>query len=279
MVTLLLESNARFDRCRNHGAYCISPVGLTVSDEPLKALLDHGVDPNSRDITGRTFLMYAAQFTMVSRARLLLERGARVLLRNDKGETAFDHLFDKSSARDEFVALLEQAAKSEDPDAQDLETAGRFVDASSSPQNAADPEAISPGGSRTKAKAFKDIVGTYRLDPEYSATLAGKFFHDRFEMKPGYDAAMRDHMSEAAGTPEMAAIRLIIDDRQITLREAEGSEEIYRITKTWKQRGRRFIQTESDGMPVRFEVKRHGDSSIQLECDYVELGDFAWMPE
>jgi hypothetical protein len=222
--------------------------------------------------------MYAATFARVERAKLLLERGARVLLRDDGGKTAFDYACE-CPGRAEFIALLEQAAKSEEPDAQDLKTIGRLVDASPSLQNAAVPKAARPDGSRSKARAFKDIVGTYRLDPEYSATLAAKFFHDRFEMKPGYDEAMKDHMSKAASTPEINGIRLIIDDRQITLREAEGSEETYRITKTWKSRGRLFIQTDSDGFPVRFEVKRHGVSSLQLECDYVDLGDFVWMPE
>jgi ankyrin repeat protein len=279
MITLLLDSNARFDRCRNHGANCVMHVAMTLSDEPLKALLEHGVDPNSRDVSGITCLMYAASFARVERAKLLLERGARVLLRDPSGKTAFDYAYE-CPGRAEFIALLEQAAKLEEPDAQDLETAGRFVvDASSSPQNAADSKVASPSGSRSKAGAFKDIVGTYRLDPDYSAMLAAKFFHDRFEMKPGYDEAMKDYMSTAAGTPEIEGIRLIVDERQITLRAADGSEATYRITKTWKTRGRRFIETDSDGMAVRFEVKRHGVSSLQLECDYVELGDFAWVPE
>ena len=59
-------------------------------------------------------------------------------------------------------------------------------------------------------------------------------------MKRGYDEAMKDYMSKAARTSEIEGIRLIIDDRQITLREADGSEAIYQITKTWKQRDRRF---------------------------------------
>ena len=121
--------------------------------------------------------MYAANFTNVSRAKLLLERGARVLLCDDKCETAFDHAFDESAARAEFVALLEQAAKSEDPDAQDLETAGRFVGASSSPQNAAEPEASAgvdrarrPKLSRTSSARTGSIPNVRRLWPAGSST-------------------------------------------------------------------------------------------------------------
>jgi ankyrin repeat protein len=280
MITLLLESGARIDRCENGGATCVMHVGISASDEPLKALLNHGVDPNSRDASGLTPLMYAAGFAIVSRAKLLLDHGAKVLLRDNSGTTALD----RARASDgpstaEFIALLEQAAKTESPEPQGSETAGPSTDVSSSPQKAAASRIVEAKVSRTKVRIFPDLVGTYRLDPQHTAALDAKFFHDRFPMKPGFDEAVRDHWSEGAKNSEVAGIRLIIEDTQITLRAADASEEAYWITKTWNKRGRRFIAVDMGGMSVQFEIKQYGESSIQLACDYHELGEFAWMRE
>ena len=58
-------------------------AGYTIHG-PLQLMLDHGADPNSRDLIGNTALIYAAARADLPMVQLLLRRGARVELR-DRG--------------------------------------------------------------------------------------------------------------------------------------------------------------------------------------------------
>ena len=58
----------------------------------LEDLLDHGVDPNSRSPSGETPLMEAAREGKYPEVKLLLEKGANVLLKDGEGNDALTHV-------------------------------------------------------------------------------------------------------------------------------------------------------------------------------------------
>jgi ankyrin repeat protein len=76
-----------------------------------QALIDHGQDVNSVNRTGHTPLHWASYYGHVELARLLIERGANVSLRNSDGETALDKARKRANVAEmrAVVALLEES--------------------------------------------------------------------------------------------------------------------------------------------------------------------------
>ena len=64
-------------------------------DDVVETLLHHGLDVDTRGAEERTALMAAAMFSRGSTVKLLLDRGARLDLRNKADETAFQMILDK----------------------------------------------------------------------------------------------------------------------------------------------------------------------------------------
>ena len=64
-------------------------------DDVVETLLHHGLDVDTRGEEERTALMAAAMFRRGSTVKLLLDRGARLDLRNKADETAFQMILDK----------------------------------------------------------------------------------------------------------------------------------------------------------------------------------------
>jgi ankyrin repeat protein len=58
----------------------------------VRSLLDHGTNPNARDMYAHTALMHAAQMDRDEIIELLLDRGADISLTDDEGLTATDYL-------------------------------------------------------------------------------------------------------------------------------------------------------------------------------------------
>ena len=40
----------------------------------------------------------------------------------------------------------------------------------------------------------------------------------------------------------------------------------------------RFVEVDWDGVPTTFEIRAVGEKSIQLACEYNELGGYVWKP-
>ncbi len=72
--------------------------------ETTQALLNHGADPNSIDLTGSSILMGVAFKGHTEIAKLLLKAGADPNYQNDKSQTAL--LYAEMFARKEIVELL-----------------------------------------------------------------------------------------------------------------------------------------------------------------------------
>jgi ankyrin repeat protein len=72
----------------------------------LRALLDEGVDPDTRTRQGFTALHLAAQEYAVAAARLLLQFGADVDARNDWGNSALWVASFNSRGRGDLITLL-----------------------------------------------------------------------------------------------------------------------------------------------------------------------------
>jgi hypothetical protein len=80
----------------------------------VKTLLDHGVNPNTRDPEGRTPLTEAAYYGHTEIAKLLLDHGADVYTRKAHGETPFEMAAshpDIAQMIKREIDLLEAAAK------------------------------------------------------------------------------------------------------------------------------------------------------------------------
>ena len=75
--------------------------------ECAKALLGAGADINKQSNGGRTPLMGAAWNGKIEVVRELLKRGAKKELKNNDGDTAYDHAHNwASSNKEEIKALL-----------------------------------------------------------------------------------------------------------------------------------------------------------------------------
>lgn len=66
---------------------CQHPVKL----ECLKVLLDHGADPNAISTDGHTPLMIVCEHRFTEGARLLIERKANVLTKDNRGMTSLEY--------------------------------------------------------------------------------------------------------------------------------------------------------------------------------------------
>ena len=89
----------------------LTEVGLGNVGEVLK-LLDAGADPDSKNMNGRTCLIYAAKLGYVDIVGILLKRGANIEAKNHKGRTA---LFLAIKKRNDNVVklLLEYGARTD----------------------------------------------------------------------------------------------------------------------------------------------------------------------
>jgi serine/threonine-protein phosphatase 6 regulatory ankyrin repeat subunit A len=65
----------------------------TTSEETIRLLLDAGADVNARDNKGQTPLHYASDNTNVNVVKYLLKRGSSVKIRDNKGDTPFLTMF------------------------------------------------------------------------------------------------------------------------------------------------------------------------------------------
>jgi len=67
-------------------------MAVVANPKDMKFALDHGADPNTRDVKGRTPLMFAANSDLMrfDTVKLLIEKGANLNENNVDGETALD---------------------------------------------------------------------------------------------------------------------------------------------------------------------------------------------
>jgi uncharacterized protein len=279
MITLLLDAGARLEHCEKNGSASVVWASWTMPAELFKRLLTHGGDPNSRDASGTTPLMYAASYGLVDHIRTLLDCGARIDLKDHAGKSAFEYVIAENPRSTETLSLLREAA---------VATSGVSATTEQSSSAAAkrspDQDDRLPAIESNEAKLsdnvqiFPDLIGTYRLDPKNTAALTAQFFHKRFIMKPAYDQAVEDFTVQGAQAPEIAGIRLEIRENQFLLTGADGEVESYPIAKVWEDAGRRFLEVDGggEGPNTRFEVKLIGENSVHLSCDYDELGEFVW---
>jgi uncharacterized protein len=88
LVRELLARGANVNATASADSWCRTPVVIHAASggntQCVQALLEHGADPNSRNIAGGTPLMYAGNILTV---RLLIARGADVNARTKDGST------------------------------------------------------------------------------------------------------------------------------------------------------------------------------------------------
>ena len=109
ILELLIEFGARVAARDASGRTALIYCASGPHPETVRALLDHGADPNSRDGGEHwTPLMFAAAEGQIEVVRTLLSHEADFMATDDDGETAFD--FARNNGHAEVVRLLETAA-------------------------------------------------------------------------------------------------------------------------------------------------------------------------
>ncbi|KAK9106580.1 hypothetical protein Syun_022591 [Stephania yunnanensis] len=105
VASLLTKHGASLDI--DDGGNCLCLAVAKGDSDFLKRLLSNGVDPNSRDYDHRTPLHVAAAEGLYLMAKLLLEAGASVFLKDRWGRTPLDEA--RSSGNNKLTELLEVA--------------------------------------------------------------------------------------------------------------------------------------------------------------------------
>ncbi|KAK9118097.1 hypothetical protein Scep_016190 [Stephania cephalantha] len=105
VASLLTKHGASLDI--DDGGNCLCLAVAKGDSDFLKRLLSNGVDPNSRDYDHRTPLHVAAAEGLYLMAKLLLEAGASVFLKDRWGRTPLDEA--RSSGNNKLIELLEVA--------------------------------------------------------------------------------------------------------------------------------------------------------------------------
>ena len=90
----------------------VNPLCLAISKgdiEKVKQIIAYGIDVNDTTNRGMTPLMYAAIYNQSEIAKLLLEKGANLNLKDKSGSTALDHA--KTSGSNEVMEILKPTKK------------------------------------------------------------------------------------------------------------------------------------------------------------------------
>ena len=281
MISLLLKSGTRLDLCKDAGSWCVTQAAGYTNHEPLQLMLEHGADPNSRDLTGNTALIYAAARADLPMVQLLLRSGARVDIRDRDGLAALDiAVRNGHGANSELVSLLRCGPREGDNTTEEPRQSDETHSAGRSDTDQR-PHSVAPRLKKRRSGVIKfpDILGIYRLDAENTAVVMAKEISGRFPTAPGYEKyeqAMVKHWSGGAEAPAINGIRLTVEPHQIILTSSEGENEVYRAKRAWRDQDRRFVELDCGGTPMTFEIKVVGESGIQLSCECHEIGDLAW---
>ncbi|XP_010670208.1 potassium channel SKOR isoform X2 [Beta vulgaris subsp. vulgaris] len=105
VAALLYKEGARID-LKNAGS-SLSTIVLSGDVEVLRRMITNGVDPNSRDYDLRTPLHVACSQGLYLMAKLLVEAGANVLLKDRQGKTPMDEA--RMCGHNNLIKLLEDA--------------------------------------------------------------------------------------------------------------------------------------------------------------------------
>jgi ankyrin repeat protein len=90
----------------------VNPLCLAISKgdiSTVKQIIAYGIDVNDTTYRGMTPLMYAAIYNQSEIAKLLLENGANLDMKDNSGRTALDHA--KSSHSENVLEVLKPAKK------------------------------------------------------------------------------------------------------------------------------------------------------------------------
>lgn len=90
----------------------VNPLCLAISKGDIttvKQIISYGIDINETTNRGMTPLMYAAIYNQSEIAKLLLEKGAKLDMKDKSGSTALDHA--KNSGFESVVEVLKPSKK------------------------------------------------------------------------------------------------------------------------------------------------------------------------
>jgi hypothetical protein len=105
--------------------------------------------------------------------------------------------------------------------------------------------------------------GTYCFDPANTGQLIADSFKQTFEMQDGYDEALAAHLAEENRDPEVAQLRLHINEDSICLANDFESER-YPVRRCWNEGGRAFVEVMWGDHVEQFEIQEFegGGSAI-----------------
>lgn len=106
-VSALLDRGVDVNGRTKSGSYALNNAAVENEIEVEKVLLDRGADPNVQNRLGDTPLICATKYAggKAATVKLLVEAGADLSIRDDKGKTALDYA--KAKDQQDAIALLE----------------------------------------------------------------------------------------------------------------------------------------------------------------------------
>jgi len=91
VTKLLIRSGVEVDQKDSAGNTALMGVTYKGNLEISKILVEAGADVNASNFNNATPLIYAATFSKMEIAKMLIEKGANRIIKDAKGNSAFDH--------------------------------------------------------------------------------------------------------------------------------------------------------------------------------------------
>jgi hypothetical protein len=121
---------------------------------------------------------------------------------------------------------------------------------------------------------MEDIHGTYKVDARATAGLQAGWFTEKFEMKPGYEDAVREFWENNREAYE--AISLVVDQNFLVLKSDEGQDSFPILQWNEKADGIHMI-LDWDGMAEDLRVVRTQDgATLFLSEAGNSLSEIGW---